>query len=84
MNISIEMDQFLKKCSKLKPHEVIKILEDYRTLGNIPEAKEDKSILISIKIPESLLAEFRSACVSQNLKYQTHIKNLMREWLANN
>lgn len=76
-----EMNKFIQQCLKLKSHDVIKILEDYRTLGSIPEIKEDKSILISIKIPESLLTEFKSACNSKNLKYQTQIKILMKDWL---
>lgn len=77
----LQIEKYIKECLKLKSHDVIKILEDYRTLGSIPEIKEDKSILISIKIPESLLTEFKAACASENLKYQTQIKTLMREWL---
>jgi predicted DNA binding CopG/RHH family protein len=76
-----EMNKFIQQCLKLKSHDVIKILEDYRTLGSTPQIREDKSILISIKIPESLLKEFKSACSQKNIKYQTQIKNLMREWL---
>ena len=75
------ISSYIKKCLKLKPHEIIKILEDYRTLENTPKAKEDKSILISIKIPESLLSKFKSACTDKNLKYQTQIKTIMKDWL---
>lgn len=81
MSEVVRMNDYIKQCLKLKSHDVIKILEDYRTLGSIPEIKEDKSILISIKIPESLLSEFKAACAAKNLKYQTQIKNLMKEWL---
>ncbi len=82
MSEIVKMNNFIKQCLKLKSHEVIKILEDYRNLGNIPEIKaKDESILISIKMPQSLLTEFKAACVSKNLKYQTQIKTLMREWL---
>lgn len=84
MNEVVEINNFIKQCLKLKPHDVIKILEDYRTLGDIPMALEDKSILISMKIPESLLTEFRTACKKKGLKYQTQIKILMKEWLISN
>lgn len=77
------MNEFIKQCLKLKSHEVVKILEDYRTLKDKPEEEKDESILISIKIPKSLLSEFKNTCSSQGLKYQTQIKSLMRDWLKN-
>lgn len=75
------MNEFLKNCLKLKSHDVIRILEDHRTIKDSPVQLKDESILISIKIPQSLLTEFRAACAGQNVKYQTQMKNLMREWL---
>ncbi|MES2769029.1 MAG: hypothetical protein V4596_07780 [Bdellovibrionota bacterium] len=82
MSEAVKMNSFIKQCLKLKSHEVIKILEDYRNLGNIPEVKsKDESILISIKIPESLLTEFKAVCSAKNVKYQTQIKTIMKEWL---
>jgi predicted DNA binding CopG/RHH family protein len=78
------MKDFIKQCLKLKSHDVIKILEDHRSLSTVSEIKEkDRSILISIKIPSSLLSEFRNACSKSGTKYQTQIKVLMREWLNN-
>lgn len=78
------MKDFIKQCAKLKSHEIIKILEDYRNLKDKPvETEKDESILISIKVPKSLLGEFKKVCSSQGLKYQTQIKNIMREWLKN-
>jgi predicted DNA binding CopG/RHH family protein len=76
------MNEFLKQCLKLKSHDVIKILEDHRNLSETSEpAQKDESILISIKIPQSLLSEFKSACATQGVKYQTQMKILMKEWL---
>jgi predicted DNA binding CopG/RHH family protein len=78
------MNEFLKQCLKLKSHDVIKILEDHRTLPSNPEPQlKDQSILISIKIPQSLLSEFKKTCSEQGVKYQTQMKSLMREWLKN-
>jgi predicted DNA binding CopG/RHH family protein len=45
------------------------------------QASEDKTILISIKIKESLLAAFRQKCELEGVKYQTQIKTLMSLWL---
>jgi hypothetical protein len=34
-----------------------------------------------MKVPEGLLEEFKKECTSKNLKYQTQIKKLMKQWL---
>lgn len=73
----------IKKAQKLKPHEIISILEDYRVLSKTKSNfKKDKTILISLKVQESLLTEFKKTCEEKNLKYQTQIKALMKEWLS--
>ena len=72
---------YLKKCKSLKSHEVIKILEDFRTLKAIELRPSDQTILISMKVPESLLKAFREKCQHSNMKYQTQIKELMTKWL---
>ncbi len=73
----------IERVQRLKPHEIISILEDFRILSITKNQKpiEDKTILISIKVAESLLSEFRLACNTKGLKYQTQIKQLMRDWL---
>ncbi len=76
--------EYLKKCKSLRPHEIIKILEDFRVLSGQSSGprSRDRTILISMKVEESLLKDFREKCKTQNLKYQAQIKVLMREWLA--
>jgi len=69
--------EYLEQSRKLSPDEVVRFLEDFRLLFEHP----GKSKLISIKIPEHLLAAFRRKCKLQNLRYQTQIKELMKEWL---
>jgi len=72
-------DEYLKQCHAATPKQILTFLESYRLM----QAVEGKSKLISIKIPESLLATFRQKCEFHGLKYQTHIKKLMQEWLTN-
>lgn len=61
----------------MSPDEIVQFLEDFRKL-QIPH---DKSRLISIKVPETLLRTFRKKCELENKKYQTQIKKLMAAWL---
>lgn len=70
-------DEYLAQCSKATPKQVLTFLENYRLM----QSPSDKSKLISIKIPESLLAAFRQQCDLNSIKYQTQIKELMVDWL---
>jgi predicted DNA binding CopG/RHH family protein len=64
----------------LSIEERIKFIDNFIKLShNVKPTKKSK--LISIKIPEDLLEMFRMKCESQNLSYQTQIKELMREWV---
>lgn len=72
-------DEYLKRCRTATPKQILTFLESYRLM----QAVEGKSKLISIKVPESLLTTFRQKCELHGLKYQTHIKKLMQEWLTN-
>ena len=44
-------------------------------------APDAPSRLISMKVPEPLLAGFKLRCKLEGSRYQTKIKELMREWL---
>ncbi|NBX69189.1 MAG: hypothetical protein EBR01_09540 [Proteobacteria bacterium] len=57
-------------------------LENFRQLTD-PRAQY-KSKLISIKIPEPLLAAFKYKASLEKTPYQTMIKILMTEWLNRN
>ena len=54
---------------------IVEFLDAFRLM----QQPADKSKLISLKIPESLLKAFRSKCELENLKYQTQIKTLMKK-----
>ncbi len=58
---------------------IVQFLEDFRTLSD-PRAQM-KSKLISIKIPEPLLAAFRYKATQEKIPYQTKIKELMVAYL---
>ena len=58
---------------------IIEFLESFRDLTD-PRAKKALK-LISIKIPEPLLAAFRFKSEREGVPYQTMIKRLMMEWL---
>ena len=71
--------EYLEYCKKLKPHEIIQFVEDFRTLhgNNINQ----KSKLISLKVAEPLLRTFRAKAAAEGIAYQTKIKALMEEWV---
>ncbi len=69
--------EYLHHSKKLSPDEIARFLEDFRLMNERPE----KSKLISIKIPQTLLAAFRHKCDLQNVPYQSQIKRLMKEWI---
>jgi predicted DNA binding CopG/RHH family protein len=70
-------DHYLSHCRTLSADHIVEFLEAFRLM----QQPADKSKLISIKIPESLLTAFRKKCEIENLKYQTQIKALMKEWV---
>lgn len=70
-------DEYLKQCQSATPKQILDFLESYRLMQTPPE----KSKLISMKVPEHLLAAFRKKCELEGVKYQTQIKILMQQWL---
>ena len=70
-------DDYLEQCKSFSTDAIVEYLENFRRL----QAADDKSRLISIKIPESLLDSFRTKAELHQVKYQTKIKQLMLQWL---
>ena len=70
-------EDYLEQCKHAKPEAILEYLESFRLMSK----QQEKSKLISIKIPKSLLNSFRKKCALENIKYQTQIKKLMKEWL---
>lgn len=71
-------DEYLDQCRRMTPDQVIRFLEDFRTLQS---SRPSRSKLISLKVPEDLLAAFRARAELAGVPYQTLIKQLMRDWL---
>jgi predicted DNA binding CopG/RHH family protein len=73
--------EYIQECKNLNPEQILQFLEDFAELHYAPDLHRSRSKLISIKIPENLLAVFRQKCKGQGVNYQTKIKELMRSWL---
>lgn len=71
-------DDYLEQSRRMSPDAVVRFLEDFRVLHG-PRAR---SRLISMKVPEPLLAAFKARCQSEGTRYQTKIKELMSAWLG--
>ncbi len=75
-------DEALRRGKRLSTEEIIVFVENFRIL--LAETKEpDKSILISLKVPSRLLSTFRLVANAEGKKYQTKLKELMKEYIRN-
>ncbi len=72
-------EESLKNGQKLTPMEIIRYLEDFKTL-HLGKEVSKKSESISIKIPELLFTVFKRKAELEGIPYQTKIKKLMKEW----
>lgn len=70
--------EYLERCRALSPDDVVRFLEDFK---RIQGASSARSRLISLKVPEPLLAAFKTRARLSGVRYQTQIKALMRDWL---
>jgi predicted DNA binding CopG/RHH family protein len=70
--------EYLDQCRSMTPEQILQFLEDFRSLHQRP----GKSRLISLKVPEALLAAFKVKARLSGAPYQTQIKRLMTQWLA--
>ena len=73
-------DEYLEQCKQMSTAEILEFLENFRIL-HAEKTEETKSQLISLKVPGSLLATFRTKARLHGVPYQTQIKMLMKEWL---
>ncbi|MFU8821812.1 MAG: CopG family antitoxin [Gammaproteobacteria bacterium] len=71
-------DAYLAQCQGMTTDQVIRFLEDFRTLH---AQRPSRSKLISLKVPEDLLQVFRQRAELAGVPYQSQIKRLMREWV---
>jgi len=73
-------DEYLENSRELSSDNIAKFLENFRLLHGSREA-QSKSKLISMKVPEDLLDSFKVKAKLHGMRYQTQIKELMKDWL---
>ena len=71
-------DEYLDSCRDMTPDQIIRFLDDFRRLHG---GSAGPSKLISIKVPEDLLAAFKAKATLAGMPYQTQIKALMKNWV---
>ena len=77
-NVQKFSDEYLEQCREMSHDDIVRFLDDFRRAhGNV----RSESRLISMKVPEDLLAAFRAKARLCNVPYQTQIKKLMIAWL---
>jgi predicted DNA binding CopG/RHH family protein len=74
-------DEYLEQSQKMSTKGILEFLEGFRLLSKAAGTKR-RSKLISLKIDESLLEQFKRRAALENKKYQTLIKELMLAYLA--
>lgn len=75
-------EDYFERTRDISPTAGAQFLEEYRLLYASQLKAEEESILISIKIPKTLLKSFRKKCDDSGVKYQTQIKALMWKWMG--
>jgi len=71
-------DEYLERCKGMTTEQTLEFLESFRRMQEKPK----RSKLISLKVPEPLLASFKQKSELEGIKYQTKIKALMQSWLT--
>lgn len=73
-------DEALARGKEMSPDQILRFLEEFRLLHAAP--REGVSRLISVRVPEELLAAFKAKAELEGVPYQTQLKRLMRAWLG--
>ena len=68
---------YLEQSRRMSSDAVARFLDEFRRL----HGPKSKSRLISMKVPEPLLAAFKLRCDALGERYQTKIKALMLAWI---
>jgi predicted DNA binding CopG/RHH family protein len=77
--IQLFTDEYLDRCRELSADEIVTFLDQFRLLAYA--GRKTKSKLISIKVPEDLLAVFKIKAKLEGRPYQSIIKELMSNWV---
>ena len=71
-------EDYLERCRAMSHDDIVQFLDDFRS---VHANARSRSRLISMKVPEDLLAAFKVKARLNNIAYQTQIKKLMIAWL---
>lgn len=75
-------DEYLAHCATFSPGQTLQFLEDFRQLHAAKlSGMPQRSVLISLRVPESLLRIFRVKAEAEGVAYQTKIKQLLEAWV---
>jgi predicted DNA binding CopG/RHH family protein len=65
------------KREPLSAAQVVEFLEDFRAMAH---GRDDKTEMISLRVPKNILAVFKAKAKGEGRKYQTVIVEQMRKW----
>ena len=71
-------DEYLEQCKKLTSEEICQFLSDHQELM---AGVEEKTVLISIRIPKNILEMVKQKSQLSRKKYQSQIVELLRNWV---
>ena len=77
--------EYLETCAKMSNEEKLEYLENFRLMVSgvvVPNEKDAKSILISIKMPHVLLSQLKLRAQLEGVPYQTLLKKFVTQGLA--
>ena len=72
-------DEALEHYRTPSPEDIVRFLDDFRKSH---AAANTRSRLIGLKVPEPLLATFRTKVRLHGVPYRTRIENPMRAWVT--
>lgn len=73
--------EYLENCKTMTPGQIVQFLEDFRQLCSLNSPEAGKSKLISLKVPQNILSQFKNKAKLSGVAYQTQIKKLMQDWV---
>lgn len=64
----------------MTPNQVMEFLDSFQ---QVVSGQDQKTKLISMRVPENVLETFKVIAKNKNQKYQSVIVQLMRDWIKN-
>ena len=74
-------DAYLAHCARMSPSDRCAFLDEFRRIHLSRAPLQTKRKLISMRVPEGLLAAFKARAAAEGVPYQTQIQRLMHAWV---